>query len=127
MNHIKNEILTSIVNLPVCNSVSNGSDFGSMLSSCSSFRSITYCSNNATARGTSSFRANKNFNAVDGDIVFRSIFLFTISINSLTAYRNGENEISSIINIQNHLEITAFIQFQCRTNQLWISAFKCSS
>lgn len=125
MNYIK-KTLTSIVNLPVCNSVSNGSDFGSMLSSCSSFRSMTYCSNNATARGTSSFRANKNFNAVDGDIVFRSIFLFTISINSLTAYRNGENDISSI-NIQNHFEMTAFIQLQCKNNSTWISAFKCSS
>lgn len=125
MNYIK-KTLTSIVNLPVCNSVSNGSDFGSMLSSCSSFRSMTYCSNNATARGTSSFRANKNFNAVDGDIVFRSIFLFTISINSLTAYRNGENDISSI-NTQNHFEMTAFIQLQCRNNSTWISAFKCSS
>lgn len=125
MNYIK-KTLTSIVNLPVCNSVSNGSDFGSMLSSCSSFRSMTYCSNNATARGTSSFRANKNFNAVDGDIVFRSIFLFTISINSLTAYQNGENDISSINN-QNHFEMTAFIQLQCKNNSTWISAFKCSS
>lgn len=77
--------LTSIVNLPVSNSVRNGSFIGSMLSRSSSFRINSCCSNSATARCTSNLRAKRNFSAVDGDIVFRSIFLFSNSINSLTA------------------------------------------
>lgn len=78
-------ILTSIVNLPVSSSARNGSVFGSILSKSSSRRINSCCSNSATARCTSSFRASTNFSAVDGEIVLRSIFLFTISINSLTA------------------------------------------
>lgn len=83
-------ILTRIVNLPVSNSVRNGSDIGSMLSRSSSRRINTCCSNNATARGTSNLRANTNFSAVDVEIVLPSSFLFTISINSLTAWRSNE-------------------------------------
>lgn len=83
--------LTSIVNLPVSNSVRNGSDIGLMLSRSSTLRINSCCSNNSTARCTSSFRANTNFRAVDGEIVFRSILLFITSMNSLTACR-GKNE-----------------------------------
>lgn len=79
--------LTSIVNLPVSNSVRNGSDIGLMLSRSSTLRINSCCSNNSTARCTSSFRANTNFRAVDGEIVFRSILLFITSMNSLTACR----------------------------------------
>ena len=110
-------ILTSIVNLPVSNSVRNGSDIGSMLSRSSSRRIKTCCSNSATARGTSSLRANTNFRAVDVEIVFPSIFLFTISINSLTAQivflcrRNEKQKMKLVLseivfNVLFHLRIT---------------------
>lgn len=78
-------LLTSIVNLPVSNSVRNGSDIGLILSKSSSYRISSCCSKSATARVTSNLRASRNFNAVDGDTVLRSAFLFIVSIKTLTA------------------------------------------
>lgn len=77
-----------MVNFPVANSVFSGSTNGSKLSKSSRCRICSCCSYNATARGTSNFRANKNFIAVDALTVFRPVGVptpFTRSVNCFTA------------------------------------------
>lgn len=81
----KNFALTNIVNLPVSSSERSGSIIGSSVYSPSCCRINSCCSNSATARCTSNLRANRNFNAVAGDIFLRSQLRLMISVNSLTA------------------------------------------
>lgn len=87
------DLLTKIVNFPVSSSLRNGSDIGSKLYRPSCLRMSSCCSNSATARCTSNFRASRNLSAVAGDIVFRSTFLLTTSINSFTAWKAKQTNV----------------------------------
>lgn len=91
--------LTNIVNFPVSSSVRSGSIIGSNVYRPSCWRISSCCSNSATARCTSNLRANRNFNAVAGDMFFRWHLRLIISVNSLTACRkNRETEKKKLIN-----------------------------